>query len=288
MITRKGRDRHPRKRASGVLGRLAGPVAGLTTAAVWRWLRSSPVAGDPAWRRQNFRDRDVSLLLGPAVTAGAVAGLAAAMPPPRRRALLSVAAIGLVGAYDDRYGDSHARGLGGHLAALRDGRVTTGMVKLVTIGSVAAAASHRQHRKPVDAILGTVLVAGTANLVNLFDLRPGRAAKVTGLAAVALSRAGDPSARAIASVAGSTAAAALGPDVRESAMLGDCGAGTLGATLGWSLATRPSRLARIAAAGGVVAATLTSERTSFSAVIEANPVLRAIDGLGRVRDRRGR
>jgi UDP-N-acetylmuramyl pentapeptide phosphotransferase/UDP-N-acetylglucosamine-1-phosphate transferase len=268
--------------------RAAGLLAGVTTAFAWRSLRSSGAAADQAWLRHNYRDREVSLLLGPAAAAGVVVGLAAAVPAPRRRAVLAVAAIGLVGAYDDRYGDTHARGLGGHLDALRQGRVTTGMVKLLTMGGVAAAASHREHRKPIDAVLGTVLVAGTANLVNLFDLRPGRAAKVTTIAALALSRLGDPTARAVASVAGGAAGAALGPDVREHAMLGDCGAGALGATLGWSLATRPSRLGRIAAASGVVAATLASERTSFSAVIEANPVLRTVDGLGRVRDRRGR
>jgi UDP-N-acetylmuramyl pentapeptide phosphotransferase/UDP-N-acetylglucosamine-1-phosphate transferase len=224
------------------------------------------------------------LLLGPAAAAGAVAGLAAAVPAPRRNALLAVAAIGAVGAYDDRFGDSHARGLRGHLDALRKGRVTTGMVKLVTMAGVAGATSARQHRKPLDVALGTVLVAGTANLVNLFDLRPGRAAKVTSIAAYALSRVGDPSARAAAGAAGGAAAAALGPDVREAAMLGDCGAGALGAALGWSLAIRPSRTARLAAAAGVVGATLASERTSFSAVIDANPVLRHIDRLGRQRD----
>jgi hypothetical protein len=66
-------------------------------------------------------------------------------------------------------------------------------------------------------------------------------------------------------------------------MLGDCGAGALGATLGWSLAMRPSRLTRFAAAAGVVGATLASERTSFSAVIEANPVLRRLDLAGRAK-----
>jgi UDP-N-acetylmuramyl pentapeptide phosphotransferase/UDP-N-acetylglucosamine-1-phosphate transferase len=285
---RKSRTDKPSRRRTLISPGVAGLLAGVTTTVAWRWLRASPAGADPAWLRQNYRDRDVSLLLGPAAAVGAVAGLAAAMPAPRRRGVLAVAAIGLIGAYDDRYGDSHARGLGGHLKALRHGKVTTGMVKHETMGGVAAAASHRQHRKPIDAALGTVLVAGTANLVNLFDLRPGRAAKVTTVAAFALSRVGDPAARAVASAAGAAAAAALGPDVREQAMLGDCGAGALGATLGWSLASRPSRLARIAAASGVVAATLASERTSFSAVIEANPVLRTLDGLGRVRDRRGR
>ena len=71
-------------------------------------------------------------------------------------------------------------------------------------------------------------------------------------------------------------------------MLGDCGAGALGAALGWSLSIRPSRLGRLAAAAGVVGATLASERTSFSAVIDGNPVLRTFDRLGRVRETRER
>ncbi|HVS67473.1 MAG TPA: hypothetical protein VHE56_02890 [Mycobacteriales bacterium] len=263
--------------------RAAGWLAAGGTAAAWWWIRQSPVAADPAWTRRNFRDREVSLLLGPAVAAGATLGIAAASPSPRRDAVLAVSTIGLVGAYDDRYGDSHARGLRGHLAALRQGRVTTGLVKLATMGGVAALVSARQSRKPVDIALGTVLVAGSANLVNLFDLRPGRAAKVTAATAAVLSRIGPAPARAAAAAAGGAAGAGLLPDVREQAMLGDCGAGALGASLGWSLAMRPSRLTRLAAATAVVGATLASERTSFSAVIDANPVLRRLDQLGRAK-----
>ena len=53
------------------------------------------------------------------------------------------------------------------------GRVTTGMVKLVALTGAAGVASAMRYRNVVDAALGTVLVAGGANLVNLFDLRPG-------------------------------------------------------------------------------------------------------------------
>lgn len=263
--------------------RAVGMLAATGTAAAWWWVRRSPAGADPAWTRRNFRDREVSLLLGPAVAAGATLGIAAAAPAPRRAAVIAVATIGLVGAYDDRYGDSHARGLRGHLVALRQGRVTTGLVKLVTMGGIAAFSASRQSKRPVDVALGTVLVAGSANLVNLFDLRPGRAAKVSGTAAALLSRVGPAPARAVAAAAGGAVAVGLVPDIREQAMLGDCGAGALGATLGWSLAMRPSRLARFVAAVGVVGATLASERTSFSAVIDANPVLRRLDRLGRAK-----
>jgi UDP-N-acetylmuramyl pentapeptide phosphotransferase/UDP-N-acetylglucosamine-1-phosphate transferase len=261
--------------------RLAAAVSAAAAGGAWRWLEQLPAPQREPWLRRNYADREVSLLLGPAVAAGAITGLAVAVPGPRRGPLLAVTSAALVGGYDDRYGDSHARGLGGHLRALADGEVTTGLVKLVTMTGTAALAARIQRRSLVDVGLGTVLVAGSANLINLFDLRPGRAAKVALLAAGMLRRTGDPAARSAAAVAGGAALAALPVDARERAMLGDCGAGTLGAVLGASLAMRRSRATRAVAAAGIVALTLASERVSFSAVIEANPILRALDSLGR-------
>jgi UDP-N-acetylmuramyl pentapeptide phosphotransferase/UDP-N-acetylglucosamine-1-phosphate transferase len=260
----------------------AGAIAGAVVTATWSALSSRPDPGE-RWRRRNFRDREVTLRLGPAIGAGALVGAAFAGPRGRGAVLTVVGTAAVVGAYDDLYGDSHARGLGGHLRALRRGRVTTGMVKLVSLVAAAAIASARRHRDPVDAALGTVLIAGTANLVNLLDLRPGRAVKATAVAAVALGvLGGDPQGRAIAAVAGGAALAALPPDLGERAMLGDCGAGTLGTLLGLSAAASGTRRRRLALAAGVVGLTLASERVSFSAVIERQPALQAFDRLGRL------
>jgi UDP-N-acetylmuramyl pentapeptide phosphotransferase/UDP-N-acetylglucosamine-1-phosphate transferase len=248
--------------------------------AVWQTVSRRAEPGE-RWQRRNFRDRDVTLLLGPAIGAGAIAGVAAAGTRSRSSALLAVSTAAAVGAYDDLYGDRHARGLGGHARALREGRVTTGMVKLVSLIAAAAISSASRHRRPVDAALGTVLVAGGANLVNLFDLRPGRAAKVTMLYAAALSASPDPQGRAVAAVAAGAALAALPADLGERAMLGDCGAGTLGTLLGWSAALGGSRRRRAVLAAAVVGLTIASERVSFSAVIEGQPLLKALDDLGR-------
>jgi UDP-GlcNAc:undecaprenyl-phosphate/decaprenyl-phosphate GlcNAc-1-phosphate transferase len=220
-------------------------------------------------------------VLGPAVGLAAMAGVAASGPDKRRAVLLMVTGAALIGGYDDRYGDRHARGLAGHANALLAGRLTTGVIKLVTLAGVAAVGSAVAHRKAADVAIGTVLVAGGANLVNLFDLRPGRAAKVSLLAATALGcrRAGP--ARQAAAVAAGVAAAALPPDLAEHGMLGDCGASTLGALLGCSASLAGPRWQRSLIAAGVVALTLASERVSFSAVIEGQPALRALDRLGR-------
>jgi hypothetical protein len=75
--------------------------------------------------------------------------------------------------------------------------------------------------------------------------------------------------------------AALPLDLREQAMLGDCGAAALGAALGASAAMRRSRWARVAIATTVVGLNLASERVSFTEVIDGHPVLRAIDRAGR-------
>jgi UDP-N-acetylmuramyl pentapeptide phosphotransferase/UDP-N-acetylglucosamine-1-phosphate transferase len=259
---------------------LAGTLAAGAATAAWQALARSPSPGE-RWQRRNFRDREVTLLLGPAVGAGAIAGVLAAGPHSRRAALLAVSTAALVGGYDDLYGDRHARGLAGHARALREGRVTTGMVKLVSIVSGAAVGSMIRHHRPADAVLGTVLVAGGANLVNLFDLRPGRAVKVTLLAAAALGSGGDAESRALAAAAAGAALAAMPADLSERAMLGDCGAGTLGALLGWSAAAGGSRRRRAALAAVVVGLTAASERVSFSAVIDRTPALRALDRLGR-------
>lgn len=266
---------------------VVGAVTAGAVTAVWAALRRSPSApGGPnseLWSRSNYRDRPVTLLLGPAVGVGALAGVCIAAPATRRAALLAVSTVAAVGAYDDLYGDRHARGLGGHARALSEGRVTTGMVKLVTMVGAAGVASTLRYRTVVDAALGTILVAGGANLVNLFDLRPGRAAKVTALAAAAMSRSRTRETRAVAAVAAGAALAALPADLGERAMLGDCGASTLGALLGWSAGLSGSRRRRAALAAAVIALTAASERVSFSAVIDRQPALRALDQLGRHR-----
>jgi UDP-N-acetylmuramyl pentapeptide phosphotransferase/UDP-N-acetylglucosamine-1-phosphate transferase len=258
----------------------SGVAAAGATALAWQLLGRGPAGGE-RWHRLNHREHEVTLRLGPVVALGGLAGLAVARPRPLAAPLLVVSSAAAVGVYDDLYGDRHARGLAGHARALGDGVVTTGVVKLAVLAGSAAAGSALVHRQWADVALGTVLVAGGANLVNLFDLRPGRAAKLTVLSAVLLAGSGEPAGRAVAAVAAGAAAAALPPDLGEQAMLGDCGAATLGALLGWSAALGGSRRRRGLVGVGVVAMTLASERVSFSAVIERGPLLRALDRLGR-------
>ena len=86
-----------------------------------------------------------------------------------------------------------AKGFRGHLAALRAGRVTSGPVKVLghrrrRARRLRAAASGTRGRRRL--LVGGAVVAGAANLLNLLDLRPGRALKAGGAAALLLAPAG--------------------------------------------------------------------------------------------------
>ncbi|MFY1632408.1 hypothetical protein ACN27F_03820 [Solwaraspora sp. WMMB335] len=279
-----------------LLGRLL--VAGAGALAVRAALRTTRrVAARGVLDRTNFRGRTVSLAGGPALAAGAsaAAALGAAHPAVAAAALVAGTGAGAVGLYDDiagdRPGQRTAKGFTGHLAALRAGQVTSGLVKIIGVGAagigaaslLAAAPGHRARaRSPIvagaDLLLGAGVIAGTANLVNLLDLRPGRAGKA-GLLIAAPLLAG-PTGGVVAGTAGAVAGL-LRDDLDEQVMLGDCGANALGALLGVAIAQRSGLAGRAAALGVLTALTVASERVSFTQVIQGTPGLRELDALGR-------
>lgn len=179
-----------------------------------------------------------------------------------------------------------AKGFHGHLQALAEGEVTTGTLKIVGIGSGAAlgAIGIGRSRKTglVSWVLDTVLIAGSANLANLFDLRPGRCLKVGALCALPLSGEKGSSAP-LAGGALATSLLALPADLGEREMLGDTGANALGALLGSAWAQKTGTLGKLLGVLGVVGLTVASEKISFSQVIANTPGLKTIDNLGRRR-----
>lgn len=226
------------------------------------------------FERTNFRGEPVTLLEGPVTVAGALAGAAVSTSGRVRAATLVAGAVsGAVGAYDDLVGTTQAKGFRGHLSALRRGEVTSGAVKIAGVGAaglVAAALLPRGSRgRVLDTLADGALIAGTANLVNLLDLRPGRALK-----AVAVLGATD------GAVVGAAAAAAPS-DLAGRSMLGDCGANGLGAMAGTALAASLPRPLKALALAGVVGLNLASEQVSFTEVINKTPALRAVDEWGR-------
>jgi hypothetical protein len=281
----------------------------------------------------------VLLVLAPGAAAGAASGaLGGALLLVRGVAavpfVLIVGALAF-GLTDDVFGDAGARGFRGHLGALKGGRLTTGALKLFGIGALAAAAALPAALRPVSAapvaleagaralavasflaawVLATLVIALAANLVNLTDVRPGRALKsyaflaVLGVIAAGV-RAYTAAHTGADSVGGTLSGAANSPllgvaagvlvlavllfgplaavwryDLGERAMLGDGGANAFGAVAGYVIAANSPLLVLAIAAVILLALNLASERASFTEIIDRRPLLRMLDGLGRLRE----
>jgi UDP-GlcNAc:undecaprenyl-phosphate/decaprenyl-phosphate GlcNAc-1-phosphate transferase len=203
----------------------------------------------------------VSLLLG--VAAGVFFGGTAVLGMPAIHEFLYAAnelpialVLGAVlfGFVDDVAGTSVDKGFRGHLRALRSGRLTTGGLKLLGIGLLAAGTVRPDASGAALSgysagvwILQVLAIGLTANFVNLMDLRPGRALKaysLLGFLAVVAGFVG----RGWLFGAGPWIGVAflialLGPvaavwklDLGERGMLGDAGANAGGALAGWVFA----------------------------------------------------
>ena len=270
---------------------LAASVAGVVTSGVRGWLDNAAPGGQARWTRTNHRGEPVSLLEGPAVAAGLLAGAVTGSGGGRAGAAvaLATAAGATFGVVDDLAEDPDAKrkGLRGHLGALARGELTTGGLKVLGIGAGALAAAAlalprtgSRTAYAADVLAGGALIAGSANLVNLLDLRPGRALKAVTLASAPLALAPGAGGGVAAAVVGASGAA-FQSDLAETDMLGDGGANALGAALGTALVLGAPRPVRLGVLGAVVALTVASERVSFTRVIERTPVLRDIDAWGR-------
>lgn len=266
--------------SGGMAGEVTGARATGTAAdnAVAAGTDSTPPS---LWLRQNFQGAQVSLVGGPALAAGAAVGIVLAPGVPGRvrvAGTLTTLAAGAVGLYDDLAGDSSSKGLAGHLSAARHGEITTGAVKVAVIGLSGVAGAALVSRSVLDTVVGGAAIAGHANLVNLLDLRPGRAGKAALLHAPLVLRG---PAAGVGGCALGAVVATLPDDLGERTMLGDAGANALGGLLGLAMVAREGRVARLAHLATVTAAILASEKVSFTQVIERTPILRELDQLGR-------
>lgn len=207
-----------------------------------------------------------------------------AITGPRAAVLIAVTGFALLGLLDDLAGGAEARGFGGHVRALLRGQLTSGSVKM--IGGIAlslvASAFLVGDSGAVALLLDAAIIALAANLINLFDLRPGRATKAGMIAFVVIAAIAllDTALVPVAIVVGAAGALIL-DDLRERLMLGDTGANALGAAIGVGIVTQTGATGRVVVAALLLILNLASEFISFSKVIDSVAPLRAFDMLGR-------
>lgn len=245
-----------------------------------------------AWDRAHSDGSPVSLTEGIAASAGVLAGAIACVPGKAKiGALISVLSAATAGYIDDHKEndfEAQSKGFAGHLGALKEGKLTSGTVKIFIVGTGAVLGSLFLERTGVSRLhrvtqwgAQSVLIAGSANLINLLDLRPGRAIKAGGAAVSPSLFSSNPVHAAMGAVCLGTGVACAPEDLRGETMLGDMGANAFGAGLGVAIASVQNPIIRLLALGDVLGLTLLSEKYSFTEIIEDTPWLNRLDQLGR-------
>lgn len=206
--------------------------------------------------------------------------------------LLVVLGMGLAGFIDDCLGDHGAKGFKGHLKAFwKDKKLTTGLLKALFGGAIALVFSIANARLngfgnyPWIVGIDFLLVALVPNIINLFDLRPGRAGKaylIIMITVLLLSLN-----RNFIVYTGLFLPITiilliyLPYDLKAKMMLGDVGSNLLGSSLGMMMVWMLSDFGKIIALIIFISLQLAAEKISFSEIIERYRPLKYFDQLGR-------
>lgn len=274
-------------------------VVGLLTVLFLRTV-SGEILASPALERTNYRGHRLAtagglfIILtvlvidaGRSVLGAVGVGSESGLTQAQLAVLLVVFGFGFLGLVDDLTSVGEDRGFKGHLGALREGRVTTGLLKLVGGAAIAVVVvASPGFKSGRTLIVDAMLIALAANLGNLLDRAPGRTIKfgLLAYAPIAIVIGTAPIGVAAAPVMGA-AVGLLSDDLRERLMLGDTGANVIGAVLGLAVVLGTRDSIRLSVMLVLLALNVAAELVSFSRVIDAVPPLRWFDRIGSRRAR---
>lgn len=195
--------------------------------------------------------------------------------------LIVMGAMWVLGTLDDIFGTREVGGFKGHFKKLIfERKLTTGAVKALGGGLVGLAAAWSIYHGNIAQLIPAALVIPLAtNILNLVDLRPGRAVAVFffGIGVTCIAVLVRMQAPWIVGAITTVTLAFAAIDSRGKAMMGDSGANMLGAALGLTIALNTGIFYQIITIILLVAIHIYSEKHSVTSLIERNPVLRNID-----------
>ncbi len=255
-----------------------------------------PAFQQPPWRKKNFRGEPIPCSVGivfPLVVMTVAFGFSYGA---RASAFVSAAtffwgasAFGFLGLIDDLLGSREISGLKGHLGKLlREGKLTTGALKALGGSAAAWALGYFvAQRQVAEGLLNGLLIALSANTMNLLDVRPSRALKgfflLTAITlAIPFTMNHQPSTiNHLFLLPLIVAALVYAPfDFRCKAMMGDVGSNSLGGIAGLYAAWTLPLGGKVALVLTFAALHLLAVRVSLTQIIERNRVLRFLDGVG--------
>lgn len=198
--------------------------------------------------------------------------------------LFGLSLVGFVGILDDLVGEDKIKGLKGHLSKMYQGELTSGGLKAIIGGLAALYVSFSFSMSLIDLLLNTLIILFFINSMNLFDVRPGRAIKIFLLTSMLIwifSKAPD---RFLTLLLTGGILSIIEGDLKEEYILGDVGANILGYTLGFTSAISFNMMNKVIIIALLMILHIIAEITSISLIINRNPVLKYIDGIGRLKE----
>ena len=195
--------------------------------------------------------------------------------------IFSMMAMFFAGALDDLIGNRNVSGLKGHFKSLFKGELTTGGFKALFGGFVGLVVSVCISSSIVDIIVNTLIIALSTNLMNLFDLRPGRAIKAYLVIMIPIYITLTGYTKVFPLLILPNVLAYFNTDLKARGMMGDTGSNVLGISIGVLMALGYGIKVRVAWLVFLVLMHLITEKFSLTKIIEKNKVLKFIDDLGR-------
>ena len=195
--------------------------------------------------------------------------------------IFSMMAMFFAGALDDLIGNRNVSGLKGHFKSLFKGELTTGGFKALFGGFVGLVVSVCISSSIVDIIVNTLIIALSTNLMNLFDLRPGRAIKAYLVIMIPIYITLTGYTKVFPLLILPNVLAYFNTDLKARGMMGDTGSNVLGISIGVLMAFGYGIKVRVAWLVFLVLMHLITEKFSLTKIIEKNKVLKFIDDLGR-------
>jgi UDP-GlcNAc:undecaprenyl-phosphate/decaprenyl-phosphate GlcNAc-1-phosphate transferase len=189
--------------------------------------------------------------------------------------------MSFAGILDDLIGNRDVSGLKGHFKSLFNGKLTTGGFKALFGGFVGLCISVGISKDIADIVINTLIIALSTNLMNLLDLRPGRAIKGYLFITIIVFFTTITYPKLLILLLLPSVLAYFNYDLKAKSMMGDAGSNVLGISIGIIIVLSYSLNIRILWLVFVVLIHLITEKYSLTKIIENNRFLNYIDKLGR-------
>ncbi|HOB20625.1 MAG TPA: hypothetical protein PK830_02195 [Candidatus Atribacteria bacterium] len=195
--------------------------------------------------------------------------------------LYMVLTLSFAGLLDDIMGDPQVKGLSGHVRSLLKGGFSTGILKAVTGLALGIVLALDVYSDAVTFLVDIFLFVLCVNMINLLDLRPGRAIKGWVLISLIFLCLGRFDQTWILLPLTACICLYAKDEMLEVYMLGDTGSCLLGGTAGFYAVMVLPITAKVAFVFLLSVLHLLAEYVSLSVCIEKVSILRKLDRLGR-------